>query len=367
MNRHKILVVDDLESNRLILAEIFRSDYQILEASDTKTALKIMENNFSEIAAVLLDWHLSGEDGSKVLEVMKKKGWMDHIPTLVVTAEQSVDTERICIGLGAADMIRKPFDLDVVKKRVDNNITLYQHKNHMEEKVQEQNQLLRKQYAVLKAQSEKLKKSSQQMIDIVCNILEHYYPEFDGNTKTVRQLTKIIGQKVQAHYPEYRLTDEDVDVIAELSSLRDIGKLLISDHVLFKPAKLTKEENEYMKSHTSKGCEIMKMMKGIQTPEDYKKSMEICRYHHERYDGRGYPEGLKGDEIPISAQIVSVVDAYHALISERIYKRSYSKEEAYYMILGGECGIFSPKIMECFRMSRKEIETIEEKESERTE
>ncbi|MEH2941846.1 HD domain-containing phosphohydrolase [Lachnospiraceae bacterium KK002] len=364
MNRHKILVVDDVESNRMILAEIFRRDYQILEASDVKTTLQILEKSSGETAAVLLDWHLSEEDGSRVLEEMKQKGWMNHIPVLVVTAEQSIDTEKQCIGLGAADMIRKPFDSDVIRKRVDNNISLYQHKNHMEEKVQEQNQILRKQYAVMKLQADKLKKSSQQMIDIVCNILEHHYPEFDENTQTVREISRIIGRKVQAHYPEYKLTDADVEAIAELAALRDIGKLLISDHVLFKPAKLTREEKEYMKSHTAKGCEIMKMMKGIQTPDDHRKSMEICRYHHERYDGKGYPEGLKGDEIPISAQIVSVVDAYHALISERIYKRAYPKEEAYYMVLGGECGIFSPKIMECFRMSRREIEAINSEERE---
>ena len=364
MNRHKILVVDDVESNRMILAEIFRRDYQILEASDVKTTLQILEKSSGETAAVLLDWHLSEEDGSRVLEEMKQKGWMNHIPVLVVTAEQSIDTEKQCIGLGAADMIRKPFDSDVIRKRVDNNISLYQHKNHMEEKVQEQNQILRKQYAVMKLQADKLKKSSQQMIDIVCNILEHHYPEFDENTQTVREISRIIGRKVQAHYPEYKLTDADVEAIAELAALRDIGKLLISYHVLFKPAKLTREEKEYMKSHTAKGCEIMKMMKGIQTPDDHRKSMEICRYHHERYDGKGYPEGLKGDEIPISAQIVSVVDAYHALISERIYKRAYPKEEAYYMVLGGECGIFSPKIMECFRMSRREIEAINSEERE---
>lgn len=362
MDRQKILVVDDIESNRMVLAEIFRKDYQVLEAADTKAALQVLEEDAGQIAVVLLDWHLSGEDGGKVLEAMRQKGWMGHIPTLVVTAEQSIETERKCIGLGAADMIRKPFDKDVVRKRVYNNISLYQHKNHMEEKVQEQNQLLRKQYSVMKAQAEKLKKSSQQMVDIICNILEHHYPEFDENTQAVREITRIIGRKVQAHYPEYKLTDGDVEAIAELAALRDIGKLLISDHVLFKPARLTKEEKEYMKSHTAKGCEIMNMMKGIQPLDYHKKSMEICRYHHERYDGKGYPEGLKGDEIPISAQIVSVVDAYHALASERIYKRAYPKEEAYYMVLGGECGIFSPKIMECFRMSRKEIEAIGEEE-----
>ncbi len=307
---------------------------------------------------MLLDWHLSGEDGSKILETMKKKGWMDHIPVLIVTAEHSAEVEKKCIQMGASDLIRKPFDPDVVKNRVYNNISLYQHKNQMEEKVQEQNQILRKQYSVMKVQAEKLKKVNQKMVDIICNILEHNYPEFMDNVQITREISRIIGKKVQENYPEYKLTDEDVEVIAELSSLRDIGKLLISDHVLYKPAKLTKEEAEYMKSHTAKGCEIMKMMKDLQTKEYHRVSMEICMYHHERYDGKGYPEGLKGDEIPISAQIVSVVDAYHALISERVYKRSYSREEAYYMILVGECGIFSPKIMECFRMSRKEMEEI---------
>ncbi|MCI8300457.1 MAG: response regulator [Lachnospiraceae bacterium] len=358
MKRRKILIVDDVESNRMILAEIFRAEYQILQAEDTVCTLQLLEQNARETAAVLLDWHLSKEDGSRILAAMKKKGWMNDIPVLIVTAEHSTEVEKKCIQMGASDLIRKPFDTDVVKNRVKNNISLYQHKNQMEEKVREQNQMLHKQYSVMKLQAEKLKKANEKMIDIVCNILEHHYPEFSENTQIIREISRIIGKNVQKHYPEYKLTDGDVEAIAELSSLRDIGKLLISDHVLYKPAKLTREETEYMKSHTAKGCEIMKMMKDLQTPEYHKKSMEICRYHHERYDGRGYPEGLKGDEIPISAQIVSVVDAYHALISERIYKRAYSKEEAYYMILGGDCGIFSPKIMECFRMSRKEMETI---------
>ena len=359
MERHKILIVDDLESNRMILAEIFQEDYQILHAEDVSHTLQFLETYHGQLAAVLLDWHLSGEDGSKVLESMKKRGWMAHIPVLIVTAENSTEVEKNCIQMGASDLIRKPFDADVVKNRVNNCISLYQHKNQREEKVQEQSKILRKQYSVMKVQAEKLKKANEKMIDIICNILERNYPEFLDNVQIAREITKIIGKKVQQNYPEYKLTDEAVDIIAELSSLRDIGKLLISDHVLYKPAKLTKEEAEYMKSHTAKGCEIMKMMKDLQTPEYHRISMEICLYHHERYDGRGYPEGLKGDEIPISAQIVSVVDAYHALISERVYKRSYSREKAYYMILGGECGVFSPKIMECFRMSRKEMEEID--------
>ncbi len=358
MERHKILIVDDMESNRMILTEIFQKDYQILQAEGTAQTLQLLQTYHGETAAVLLDWHLSGEDGSQVLENMKKKGWLGHIPVLIVTAEHSMEVEKRCIQMGASDLIRKPFDPDVVKNRVYNSISLYQHKNQMEQKVQEQSQILQKQYSVMKIQAEKLKKANEKMIDIVCNILERNYPEFLDNVQIMREISRIIGKKVQQNYPEYKLTDENVEIIAELSSLRDIGKLLISDHVLYKPAKLTKEEAEYMKSHTAKGCEILKMMKDLQTPEYHRISMEICLYHHERYDGKGYPEGLKGDEIPISAQIVSVVDAYHALISERVYKRAYSREEAYYMILGGECGIFSPKIMECFRMSRKEIEEI---------
>lgn len=170
MNRDKMLIVDDMESNRLILAEIFRSDYQILQAGDTAAALQTLEQYQKETAAVLLDWHLSNEDGSRVLEVMKKKGWMNHIPVLIVTAEHSAEVEKKCIRMGASDLIRKPFDPDVIKNRVYNNISLYQHKNQMEAKVREQNQMLRKQYAVMKLQAEKLKKSNEKMIDIVCNI-----------------------------------------------------------------------------------------------------------------------------------------------------------------------------------------------------
>ncbi len=357
--RHKILIVDDLESNRMIMVEIFQEYYQILEASDTARALQLLEKYHEEIAAVLLDWYFMGEDGSKVLAAMKEKNWLEHIPVLIVTAEHSAELEKRCIQMGAHDLIRKPFDLDVMKNRVNNSISLYQHKNQMEQKVYEQGRILMKQLSVMKMQARKLKKVNETMIDIVCNILERNYPEFIDNVQIMREITRIVSKKVQRNYPEYKLTDKEVEIISEMSSLRDIGKLLISDHVLYKPAKLTKEELDYMKSHTSKGCEIMRMMKDLQTPLYHKIGMEICQYHHERYDGNGYPEGLKGDEIPISAQIVSVVDAYHALISERVYKRAYSREKAYYMILGGECGVFSPKIMECFRMSREEMEQID--------
>ena len=260
MERNKILIVDDLESNRMILAEMFQADYRILEADDSVTSLQLLEKHHAEVAVVLLDWHLSGEDGSKVLKTMKKKGWLAHIPVLIVTAEHSTDVEKKCIQMGASDLIRKPFDPDVVKNRVRNNISLYRHKNQMEQKVQEQNEILSKQYSVMKVQAEKLKKVNEKMIDIICNILERNYPEFMDNVQITREISKIIGKKVQQNYPEYKLTDKEVDVIAELSSLRDIGKLLISDHVLYKPAKLTKEETDYMKSHTAKGCEIMKMM-----------------------------------------------------------------------------------------------------------
>lgn len=361
MNRNKLLIVEDVEINRTVLCEIFKDKYQVLEAVNADEAISILNQQNDEIAVILLDWQMPVKNGSVVLECMQQEGWLEKIPVLVVTAEKSKEIEHLCMKLGASDVIHKPFDAQIIRKRVSNIVSLYLHKNHMEEKVNEQTQLLRKQYALLKLQAEKLSSMSVKMIDVICAVVECHDAESGANIYIIKEITKILAKKVQKYYPEYQLTDQDVETISIVSSLRDIGKILIPDYILLKPAKLKKEEYELIKSHTTKGCEIINMMKEIQDKDYQKKALEICRHHHERYDGKGYPDKLKGDEIPISAQIVSVADAYHSLIQERVYKRAYDMEEAYYMILRGDYGIFSPKLMECFRISRKEIEEVVKK------
>lgn len=360
MNRDKILIADDIASNREGLSKIFCEKYQILEAENGKMAVRLLKKYEDEIAVMLLEWLMPEMDGDGVLREMRENGWLKKIPVLVLTAEHSEELEEHCISMGAADLIRKPFDSEVIKKRVRNIVSLFQYKNHMEEKVAEKTEIVRKQYKIMKYQAEKLKAVNEKFGEIILSIIEYNEPEEHSGGYIVKEVSRLLAEKVRDMYPEYGLTDHDVEVISLQSSLRDIGKILIPDHVLFKQTKYTDEEAEYMKLHTLKGCKVLKLMEEVM-PKDYQSTgMEICRYHHERYDGTGYPEGLKGDEIPISAQIVSVADAYFVLISENIYKHAYSKKDACYMILSGKCGMFSPKMMECFRMSWDEIEKIEE-------
>lgn len=361
---NKILIVDDSELNREILTDILEEEYSILQAEDGKAALKMLENYHDEIAAVLLDLVMPEIDGFAVMEVMKEKGWMKEIPVLIISGETSIKTEKRCFEYGVSDFIRKPFDNTLVKKRVNNIASLFQYQNELEEKVEKQTETLRKQYKLLQVQAEKLHKSNENIIDILGTVVEYRNLESGEHIQRVKGFTEILAKELMKEYPEYGLTDKKIEMIVITSSLHDVGKIAIPDNILLKPAKLTKEEFEYMKSHTTRGSEILNTFMGVWDEEYRKTSYEICRHHHERYDGKGYPDGLAGEEIPISAQIVSIADVYDALVSERVYKAAYSKEEAFHMIVTGECGVFSPKLLECFRNVKEDFEKLVDKKEE---
>jgi putative two-component system response regulator len=297
-------------------------------------------------------------DGFAVLEVMQEKKWMDKIPVLVISGEGSIKIEKRCFEYGISDFIRKPFDNKLVKKRVKNMVDLFLYKNHLEEKVEKQTETLRRQYKMLQMQAEKLQQSNKKIIGILGTVVESRNLESGEHIRRVEGFTRILAAYLVKDYPEYGLTEKDAEMIASASPLHDIGKIAIPDHILLKPGKLTKEEFEYMKSHTTRGSDILKQIEGVWDDEYGKLTHDICRHHHERYDGKGYPDGLKGEEIPISAQIVSIADVYDALVSERVYKSAFSKDDAFHMIVNGECGIFSPKLLECFRHARKEFEAF---------
>ncbi len=354
----KILVVDDAQVNREILADLLEEDYDIEMAEDGEIALDILEKNKEKISAVLLDLHMPKLDGYAMLDEMKKRGFMKKTPVLIISAEEAMNAENKCLELGVADFIHRPFAAPIVRNRVKNAIALYSYKNHLEEKVEEQVKLLKKQFEVLKLQKAELKKNNERIIEILANVVENRNLESGQHIKRVKGFTKILAYHVMESYPEYNLDENMIEKIVTTSSLHDVGKIAITDKILLKPGRLTPEEFEYMKSHTTRGCEIINGIEGI-WDDDYRKiCYEICRHHHERYDGKGYPDGLKGEEIPISAQIVSVADVYDALVCERVYKEAIPKEKAYHMILQGECGVFSPKIMECFRKSKDEFEKL---------
>ena len=356
--KNKILVVDDALMNRDILKEILKDTYDILEAEDGKSALEILDAENNEISAILLDLVMPVMDGFEVLEELNARKMIEKIPVLIISGENSTQNEQRCFDLGIADFIGKPFNARLVRKRVQNAAEHYANRNELEAKVEEQTNVLRKAYITLKSQAEQLKRRNQDIIEILGTVVEYRNLESGEHVKRVGEYTRILAETFMVEYPEYGLTQDKIDVIVSASALHDIGKITIPDSILLKPGRLTKDELEYMKSHTTRGCELLESMKNVLDPKYEKVSSEICRHHHERFDGKGYPDGLKGDAIPLSAQLVSVADVYDALVNERCYKDAFSPEEAFRMIVNGECGVFSPRLMEVFRKVRPQFEKI---------
>ena len=356
--RSKVLIVDDMELNREMLTAILEDEYPVLEADGGRKAIEMIQEYKDDIAVVLLDLIMPEVDGFAVLEVMKNQSWLKFIPVLVITAESRAEVESKCFEMGVADFIKKPFDNAIVRNRVKNIVDLFGYRNQLEEKVEKQTATLKKQYRLLVKQAEKLKQSNTNIIDILGTVVEGRNLESGEHVKRVKGFTKILAEQAMNDYPEYGLTQEKIDVMVSASALHDIGKIAIPDNILLKPARLSKDEYECMKSHTTRGCEILDNIENVWDETYSRVSYEICRHHHERYDGKGYPDRLVGEEIPISAQLVGVADVYDALVSERVYKSAYTEDEAFHMIVSGECGIFSPKLLECFRRVKKKFEAL---------
>lgn len=352
MQGQKILIVDDEEVNRTLLDLMFQEEYDIIQACDGREAIDQMEQN-EDIVLVLLDVVMPVMDGFGVLEYMKSKDLSSYVPVILITSETVRDSEDKAYSYGVADVIHKPFYPDIVKRRAGNIIELYQNRNQMEVRLKEQEEQLQ-------AQHKKIQENNEFMIDALSSVVEFRSSETGEHIRRIKYFTRILLKYLNKYFPKYELTKVQIDEIARASALHDIGKIGIPDAILLKPARLTAEEFEVMKTHTTIGCDILERFRERQTDTFYKYCYEICRWHHERWDGNGYPDHLEGDEIPISAQIVSIADVYDALISERVYKSVYSNSDAYKMILGGECGQFSPDVLECFQLAKEDFFNIVE-------
>ncbi len=356
--KNRLLIIDDSDFNRDLLKVLLEDDYDIEEAENGKAGVDILNAKWNQIDAVLLDLHMPVMDGYGVIDCMKQNNWAAKIPILIITGERSSEIENRCFELGVSDFILKPFDAGMVKNRVRNMVELFSYKNDLEEKVEQQTAELKNQNQILKMQAKKLHDTNDKIVEILGTVVEYRNLESGEHIKRVKGFTKILAEQLMKSYPEYELDEKTVQTIVAASALHDVGKISIPDKILLKPGRLTEEEFEYMKSHTTRGSDMLKTLEEM-WEDDYRKvCYEICRYHHERYDGKGYPDGLKGEEIPVSAQIVSVADVYDALVSERVYKNAYSKDEAFQMIINGECGVFSPKLMECFRLVKPKFEAL---------
>ena len=333
--RNTILIVDDMEINRAILAEGFRGEFQILEASNGQEAVDIINEN-DDIAAVLLDIMMPVMDGLGVLKEMNSSGVINSVPVFIITASDSEKTLLDAYNLGAVDIISKPFMMNFLKCRIGGVIELYRHRNELED--------------IIAEQVKTLNSINKSMVETLASVIEFRDCESGEHVKRISGITEILMTAVSEMYPEYYYTQMEIEKISMASILHDVGKIAIPDGILNKPGRLTNEEFEIMKQHTTKGCEILASMpSGILDKEVYQYSYDICRHHHERWDGRGYPDGLKGDDISICAQVVAIADVYDALTSPRVYKAAFEHEKAVEMIFNGECGIFNPKVIEAFK------------------
>lgn len=328
----KILIADDSEMNRAILAEMLGEGYEILEAVDGEEALACLDRCGSEISLVLLDIVMPNLDGFGVLARMNQTKQIEEIPVIMISAEDGAEAIRRAYNLGISDYISRPFDMEVVRKRVTNTLMLYAKQKQLLEMVAEQ---------VYEKQ-----KSNTLMVNILSHIVEFRNGESGLHVIHVHMITKLLLEYIRLKTDRYSLSDSDIELIAMASALHDIGKIAIPDEILNKPGRLTDEEFKVMKTHAAMGASMLEDLPVAQGEPLVRYSYEICRWHHERYDGRGYPDGLKGDEIPISAQAVGLADVYDALTSERVYKKAFTHEKALEMIVKGECGAFSPFLLE---------------------
>ena len=342
-----ILIADDMEVNRDIIKLIFEEQFNILEAADGKETIELLDAHHDKIVMLFLDLIMPEKTGLEVMEHMKNKGYMSTIPVIMITGEATAEAEEQAYVYGASDVIYKPFNARVVMRRTINIMELFENRINIETKLKERTK-------ELVAVQAKLQNNNEFLINALSSVVEFRSLESGEHIKRVRYFTRILLNYLKEYYPEYNLTKEQIDLIVNASILHDIGKIAIPDSILLKPGKLTKDEFEEMKKHTIYGCEILKNFRQ-EDSDFYRYCYEICRHHHERYDGNGYPDGLVGEDIPIWAQVVSIVDVYDALVSKRVYKMPYAEDEAVRMIHDNECGVFSPKILDCFDLAKLDL------------
>ncbi len=333
--KQKILIVDDSELNRSILADILQDEYEIFEAADGVEAISVIQNHLLELSAVLLDIVMPRMNGFEVLSVMNQHHWIEDLPVIIISAESGSGQIERAYNMGATDFIMRPFDAVIVHRRVVNTILLYT----------KQKKLM----GLVVEQVDEKERRSNMMVDILSHIVEFRNGESGQHIIHIRTFTDIMLRQLQKITDKYELSQEDISLICLASSLHDIGKIAIDEKILNKPGRLTKEEYEVMKTHSLIGSQMLENLPAYQEERLVRTAWEICRWHHERYDGRGYPDGLKGDEIPISAQIVALADVYDALISDRCYKKAFPHDVAINMILNGECGEFNPILKDCLK------------------
>ena len=332
-NKSQILLVDDSKMNRMILKEILGGDYSILEAENGQECLEKMQAEAGNIALVLLDINMPVMDGFEVLKAMNANHTIEDTPVIMISSEDSDAAIRRSYELGASDYVNRPFDARIVYRRVTNTIKLYAKQRRLVQMVSDQ----------IRAREN----NTDTLVGVLSHIVEFRNGESGAHVRHIRIITEMLLHRLLEISSNYSITAEQQDLIPLASALHDIGKIGIDEKILNKPGKLTPEEFKVIQTHSMLGAKMLHDLDNFAEQPLLQTAYEIARWHHERWDGRGYPDGLKGDEIPISAQLVSLADVYDALTSGRCYKKAFSHEKAVQMILNGECGAFNPLLLQC--------------------
>ena len=340
-NKKKILIVDDSEMNRALLEDMLSDEYDIVEAENGMEAMAYLHDHELEVCLMLLDIVMPVMDGFETLAMMNKNGWIKNIPVIMISAETAFTYIDRAYGLGAVDYISRPFDERTVRHRVDSNVILAEKQRDLSER--------------LSAQIYEKEKDNRLMIEILSHIVEFRNGESGLHVLHVHSITELILNALRKKTDKYNISPKDVSLICNASALHDIGKISIPSEILNKPGRFTPEEFEIMKSHTIEGAKMLDDIPMHKNEPLIQIAYQICRWHHERWDGRGYPDGLKGEEIPIAAQVVALADVYDALTSKRVYKPAFTPEKAVEMILNGECGVFNPVLLECLKDSAEAL------------
>lgn len=350
--KYKILIVDDSRFNRLVLTSMLAKDYFLEEACDGKEGVQILQDHAEEFSLVLLDIVMPNMNGFEFLNVMKECGWLDFLPVIMISSEYTPENIERSYNLGASDLIRRPYDERVICHRIANTIALFNKQRALSNALVDE---------VIKEN-----KSSAAMVSILSHIVETRNGESGVHVQNIRYITGMLLEELMKRTDRYPLSKGETLQIVTAASLHDIGKMSVPEEILNKPGKLTDEEFLIMKGHTLSGAHMVESLLKKDANPLIRLTYEICRWHHERYDGRGYPDGLVGDEIPIAAQVVSIADVYDALTSERCYKPAYSSGQAMNMIREGQCGVFNPLLLDCLSGILDSLKELSAFSAERT-
>ncbi len=338
MEKHNTLLIACSNAEiRTHLRFTLEEHFNLLETATPQQTLLLLEQNADRIAAVLLaaDVFIDLKDSTHPQELLK------HFPFIVITEQAELEKASVFFRQGASDVIPLGYSPYAMIQRIENLTQLFLHKNHLEAVVQEQAAIIHR--------------SNDTLVGALSSIIEYRSVESGHHIQRIRHYTRILLEEVMQHCPEYQLNEQTIVMIASASALHDIGKIAVPDAILMKAGPLTEEEWEIMRTHSVTGCYILETLSEMADQEYLRYAHNICHYHHERWDGNGYPEGLAGEDIPICAQVVGLADCFEALTSERVYKEAYSPARAINMILKGECGTFSPKLLECFKLAALQL------------